>query len=124
MSEKNKYKYMEPTLQLINKHFVSLNNGEKSQNNVLLHSILAQITQKMCETNPFFKKLYSTVFYGGSFFDGIRVGRPEEFDLDLLLHLPVYTEPTVTISNQHGFVNIQLKNIDNFMKQPEAEVCK
>lgn len=71
----------------------------------------------MKENDVLFKSLYSTVFYGGSFYDGLRVGHPEEFDLDLLLMLPKSLIFELPISNVQGFVHLQLKDIDNFLKQ-------
>lgn len=67
-----------------------------------------------------FKGLYDKLFYGGSYYDGLRVGHPEEFDLDLLLRLPKLVDVNLTISNMPGFVNVQLKNVDGFQKQPVA----
>lgn len=63
-----------------------------------------------------FKSLYTRVFYGGSYYDGLRVGHPEEYDLDLLFHLPACLAVDLTISNIQGFVHLKLKNMDEFMK--------
>lgn len=61
------------------------------------------------------------LFYGGSYYDGLRVGHPEEYDLDLLLQLPKLLDVSLTISNIPGFVNVQVKNLDEFQKQPVAK---
>lgn len=70
--------------------------------------------------NVLFKGLYDKVFYGGSYYDGLRVGHPEEFDLDLLLRLPKLVDVALSISNIPGFVHMQLTNFDAFQKQPVA----
>lgn len=67
-----------------------------------------------------FKGLYDKLFYGGSYYDGLRVGHPEEFDLDLLLRLPKLVDASLTISNIPGFVSVQLKGFDAFQKLPVA----
>lgn len=67
-----------------------------------------------------FKGLYDKLFYGGSYYDGLRVGRPEEFDLDVLFRLPKLIDVYLTISNIPGFVSVQVKNSDAFQKQPVA----
>lgn len=82
--------------------------------------ILKTFIDKMKEKDPLFKKMFTRVFYGGSYYDGLRVGKPEEFDLDLLLSLPKYAEPTITVSKVPGFVHLQLKKYDDWMRQPEA----
>lgn len=70
-----------------------------------------------------FAKLYKNIFFGGSFYDGLRVGKPEEFDLDILLTLPTFAEPTIQINNKPGFVQMQFKCLDKWLKQPEAAGC-
>lgn len=67
-----------------------------------------------------FKGLYDKLFHGGSYYDGLRVGHPEEFDLDLLLRLPKLIDVCLSVSNMPGFLNVQLKNVDAFQKQPVA----
>lgn len=71
--------------------------------------------------NVLFKGLFDKVFYGGSYYDGLRVGHPEEFDLDLLLRLPKLVDATLTITNIPGFVSVQLKNFADFQKAPVAK---
>ncbi|KAF2900412.1 hypothetical protein ILUMI_05774 [Ignelater luminosus] len=120
MEDKKRYNYMENALQNINKSYISLPDDEVKRNNQILENILQQIIGKMKEKSELFKKSFTRVFYGGSYYDGLRVGNPEEFDLDLLLTLPKYAEPDLTNSNIPGFVHLQLKEYDKWAKQPEA----
>lgn len=62
----------------------------------------------MKETDILFKTMYERKFYGGSYYDGLKVARPEEYDLDLVLNLPAVIEPIVEISNKHGFVHVKI----------------
>lgn len=78
------------------------------------------IIEEIKTKSPLFKGLYNKLFYGGSYYDGLRVGHPEEFDLDLLLCLPKLIDADLTISNTPGFMTIRLNNIDAFEKQPVA----
>ncbi|XP_063910569.1 cyclic GMP-AMP synthase-like receptor [Zophobas morio] len=120
MAEMKKYNYMENVLTEINRNFISLDDNEVKRNNKMLESILSIITDKMEEKDPLFKDMFRGVFYGGSYYDGLRVGKPEEFDLDLLLSLPKYAQPEITTSNMPGFVHVQLKKYDAWIRQPEA----
>lgn len=51
-----------------------------------------------------FAKLYNRIFYGGSYFDGLRVGKPEEFDLDILLKVPKIGQPSLDLANEPGYL--------------------
>lgn len=124
MNDKNKYKCMENVLQEVNSKCVALDNEEVARNNVILKQILPQIVDQMIQKDDMFKKLYSTIFYGGSFYDGIRVGSAVEFDLDLLLLLPKNCKPVVTPSNINGFVHVQLQDLMKYLTLDEAKNCK
>lgn len=71
----------------------------------------------MKKNSVLFNSLYKTIFYGGSFYDGIRVGHPEEFDLDLIFTLPKNIEVLLTITNIQGFVQAQLTDFETFEKK-------
>ena len=36
-----------------------------------------------------FKNIYSNILYAGSFYKGTKVGKPDEYDLDLVMKLPL-----------------------------------
>lgn len=72
----------------------------------------------MKEANVLFKKMYTAIYYGGSYYDGLKISDPGEYDCDLLLRLPAYAKPMVQISSP-GFVQVQLTDWEKFSKQPE-----
>ena len=43
---------------------------------------------KMIEVDSLFGILYSNIYYGGSYYDGLRITEATEFDLDLILRMP------------------------------------
>ena len=42
-----------------------------------------------------FDRIYSRICGAGSFYDGLKVGKPEEFDMDTVFRLPVNYEEAV-----------------------------
>ncbi|CAG9772612.1 unnamed protein product [Ceutorhynchus assimilis] len=82
------YKNMENVLQKINQKYISLNNDEVKHNNARLKSTLESMICEMKKQSAVFKTVFDKPFYGGSFYDDLKVGSPDEFDLDLLLVLP------------------------------------
>ena len=59
-----------------------------------------------------FKQLFERVFYGGSYYDDLRVGKPDEFDLDLLLRFPKNVKYEASISNLPGYLYLKVINSD------------
>ncbi|CAH1962981.1 unnamed protein product [Acanthoscelides obtectus] len=73
----------------------------------------------MQKINPLFKQMFERTFYGGSYYDGIKVGKPEEYDLDLVLNLPVLSKPVVEVGDKPGFVQVRIMEFDKFLNQPD-----
>lgn len=68
--------------------------------------------------------MYTCIFFGGSYYDGLRVGHPNEFDLDLLLTLHNLTKPIITKANEPGYVFLKLDNINNFLNIDDFKMYK
>lgn len=41
----------------------------------------------MKEEDTTFERLYNSIQYGGSFYKGTKIGKPDEYDLDLIIKL-------------------------------------
>lgn len=74
--------------------------------------------KKLKETDSLFEALYETKFYGGSFYDGLKISKPNEYDLDLLLRLPRDIKPILIPSSEPGFVHMHFQNLEALNKQP------
>lgn len=111
---------LENVLQRINREFISLSDNEIRRNNAILQQLLELITTKMKQTSTLFNSLYTRTFYGGSFFDGLRVGQPDEFDLDLLLTIPKLVVIDQKLANVPGYVTLQL-DLTNLFKQADLK---
>ncbi|XP_019878052.1 cyclic GMP-AMP synthase-like receptor [Aethina tumida] len=120
----NKYNYMENVLQHINANVISLRDDEIKGNNIILKEILNIIIDKLKTKNIMFRKMYTCIFFGGSYYDGLRVGHPNEFDLDLLLTLHNLTKPIITKANEPGYVFLKLGNINNFLNIDDFKMYK
>ncbi|KAJ3660811.1 hypothetical protein Zmor_005242 [Zophobas morio] len=110
-----KYNILENIFQKINQKYVALPNDETKRNNKLLQ-VIDRIIQTLQNKSTLFTNLYQNKFYGGSFYDGLKVGKPSEYDLDCLLCLPKIVEPTVKVSDKPGYVHIVLNNMEALRK--------
>ncbi|KAF2896784.1 hypothetical protein ILUMI_09402 [Ignelater luminosus] len=113
-SEYRQYDHLEHILQRINGDYVRLNEDEKRRNNMVLKVILYHMNK-----DQLFNSLIRKEFYGGSYYDDLKVSKPNEYDLDLLLHLPPYTCPVISASEMPGYVKIELENIRNFERKKD-----
>lgn len=62
-----------------------------------------------------FKELYKQIYYGGSYYDGLKISRPEEYDCDLLLELPKILNPLITTVPEYpGFVQMLVTDLEKY----------
>lgn len=47
------------------------------------------------------------IFFGGSYFDGLKISRPDEYDVDLLLKLSPAVVTRLIESDVPGFVHLE-----------------
>lgn len=78
--------------------------------------------REMKKEDRFFKELYTEIFYGGSYYDGLKVGEPEEYDLDVLFKLPRLTSPQIT-TDLDGYVKVKL-DLKELHNQNKLEMHK
>lgn len=108
---KKKYNGYENVLLFVNKKIITLCDDEVKRNNVILRGIVEQVIAALKKNSELFRTIYNELFYGGSFYDGLKVGKPEEFDLDLLLCLPSSIQATlIPVPEVPGFVKCMVND--------------
>ena len=72
-------------LEALYRRKVKIDQNEKQRYRSLLNFLLDDVVSKMRETSKTFDALFSKIYYGGSFFDGLKVGSTDqEFDLNII----------------------------------------
>ncbi|XP_013184442.1 cyclic GMP-AMP synthase-like receptor isoform X2 [Amyelois transitella] len=61
----------------------------------------------------------------GSVYDGIKITKLDEYDMDIVIRLPISYDEGIIVENERpGFVKMKIGNaFDNLAKQPEWENC-
>lgn len=93
----------EEMFQDLNRKCIRLNKKEIQRNNIVLYAVLEKIVKLMKNSDDLFKSMRPKLEYMGSYFDGLRVGHPTEFDINLVLTIPVNYEKIVLDSTEAKF---------------------
>ena len=90
-------------LQEINEKHIKLKGEDISKSNQIVDFVKNVVIVQMCQVDPLFSAIYQKLYFTGSFYDGLKVGEPEEFDLNLVLEpkLPKGTFEIVRDSTCH-----------------------
>lgn len=86
---------VETVLNNIHKDHISLQDDEIKRNVEHFRKVLDHLILLMKGEDVLFKRIYNRICGAGSYFDGLKVGKPEEFDMDIVIRLPINYEEVV-----------------------------
>ena len=64
---------------------VKLDEEEQDKSNRIIEVFREVMIRRMCANNGLFHAMYRELYYTGSFFDGLKICEPDEYDLNLVL---------------------------------------
>lgn len=100
---------MDPILNEINRKYVRINQYEKTYNSQVVHALLEKILKIMRDKNHLFKIMNPKIAYLGSYYDGLRVGHATEFDINIVLKLPInYKNIVLDASNKEAYTVVKM----------------
>ncbi|KAK1125556.1 hypothetical protein K0M31_005915 [Melipona bicolor] len=76
-------------LNKINQMFISLQQQKVQTINAFLQLVIETLINGMKENDSLFRKMYKKIIYCGSFYKGTKIGEPNEFDLNIILKIPI-----------------------------------
>ncbi|CAH1169658.1 unnamed protein product [Phaedon cochleariae] len=109
---------MDKVFKIVEKNFIALPPEEVEANNLVLNQILDTIISGMKKVNPLFETLFIDKFYGGSYWDGLKVYKPDEYDVHIKCSMSAYTD-RLEPSNEPGWVNLKFTRRRNPNKIPK-----
>ncbi|XP_060520933.1 cyclic GMP-AMP synthase-like receptor [Cylas formicarius] len=122
--DKKRYTLMENVLNGINSKHISLPESETKRNTKILEKLTSTILDHMKQKDVLFGAMFEKNFYGGSYYDNLKVGNPNEFDLDFVMNVPLVVEPKLSCSVHPGFVKVQIsafKKLETRAEKPKYE---
>ncbi|CAN7938627.1 unnamed protein product, partial [Ixodes hexagonus] len=87
---------------------LKLDNDATTANVAILKTLLDGICEMMKRKDPLFRLLFNRRTYTGSFYDGLRIKRADEFDINLVLDLPFRDEEVTVLQGRPGHVGYEV----------------
>lgn len=105
-----------------------LSKDEKTteKNIAILTTVLDGLCRVMKDTDPLFKLMYKRLYYTGSSYEGLRIRAADEFDINLVLKLPVRGDEFQLVAERPGHVSYTLtqsgkERLRNTLKGPALQ---
>ncbi|XP_069681544.1 cyclic GMP-AMP synthase-like receptor isoform X2 [Periplaneta americana] len=102
---------MEPFFQNLISQEITLQEDEVKLANHRLKNVLLELTERKMKTiDETFQELYCQPIFVGSYYENLRVGHPNEFDINLELRLPISNSNIMieTSKTEPGFAKIKV----------------
>ncbi|XP_040075352.1 uncharacterized protein LOC115318168 [Ixodes scapularis] len=113
---------LKPQLQSI---YASLKlNSEVTATNVtILNSLLDDILVQMKRKDPLFHLVFKRCEFTGSYYDGLRIKKADEFDVDLVLNLPFEKDEFIASDGCPGHVGYEVSTaaVDRLHREGDAK---
>lgn len=123
MAELQKHLSNDTVFNKISRKYISLREDEIRKNNYHLQKALNVLINKMVETDKLFQQMFERVVFGGSFYKGTKISTPMEFDLDIVIKLPINYKTVQFQSKRPGYIKIHV-GPDPFNKNLAASDLK
>lgn len=103
---------LEDVYRKINRDFVQIKTKDRICNNKVLFAVLEELLKRMRKCDDLFRSMKPVLQYLGSYYDGLRVGNPTEYDINLIMKLPVdYKKIKLdATSSSHDYTNILMQS--------------
>ncbi|KAJ2947141.1 hypothetical protein O0L34_g16498 [Tuta absoluta] len=108
--------------------YISLNDEDFERYYNVVHAIFLQLHSKMKEVDLYYKKYSSTVQFAGSHPDRLRINKPDEFDIDIVIGLPLSIKSNPINPSESDFILeskdpgfVQLKVGVQFERLPQRD---
>lgn len=118
-------KALKPHLKEIENQCINLNREEAKCNLKIMEDTLTALVAAMKESNPLFSTLCQRPVYTGSYYEGLRIRSANEFDLNIIIHLPFAPSDVevAIVSNSPEYVTYRIKRSveEIFCRHPKWE---
>ncbi|XP_077546729.1 cyclic GMP-AMP synthase-like receptor [Haemaphysalis longicornis] len=97
-------------LSYLNQVHVTLSKDDETtkRNRAVVDDVLEVLIKHMKEQDPLFSKAFKRITYTGSSFEGLRIREADEFDVNLIISLPIRNDEFKLAAVLPGFVSYTL----------------
>ncbi|GAB0099708.1 hypothetical protein DMENIID0001_155950 [Sergentomyia squamirostris] len=93
--------------------FITLRSKERAEYMQHFVKVMKVVIDEVKKTSPLLNKMCKGFEFAGSYRDGLKVNKPDEYDLNIKLKLPLDVDDRVTIdgNSKPGFVRINIEKL-------------
>ncbi|XP_065287290.1 cyclic GMP-AMP synthase-like receptor isoform X2 [Dermacentor albipictus] len=90
---------------------LSKDNNITERNKSILNKLLKDLCEEMKKENRLFALIFNRLYYTGSSYEGLRIRQADEFDINLVMKLPVEEDDFKLVAETPGHVSYTLTRV-------------
>ena len=95
-------KTAEDALREVNDNVMKLNDEDISKSNQIIEFLKTDVVNAMKQSDPLFNVLYREIYFSGSYYDDLKIGKPDEFDLNFVIDKSPFKDITKLVEGSAG----------------------
>ena len=95
-------KTAEDSLREVNDNVMKLNDKDISKSNQIIEFLKTDVVNAMKQSDPLFNVLYREIYFSGSYYDDLKIGKPDEFDLNFVIDKSPFKDVTKLVEGSAG----------------------
>ena len=99
-------------LREINENLIKLNDEDIKQSNQIIDWLKFDVVNEM-KKDQLFNLLFREIYYSGSFYDGLKIENPNEFDLNFVMDTSKFEHITTLVEGSPGYFKMKLQKPEN-----------
>ena len=98
-------------LREVNDNIMKLKKIDIQKSNQILDWLKNDVVNAMKKNDELFKSLFREIYYSGSYYDGLKIKEPDEFDLNIVLDTRKFEDKLTLVDASPGYCRMQISEL-------------
>ena len=98
-------------LQEVNDNIMKLKEIDIRKSNQVLDWLKNDVVDAMKKNDALFNSLFREIYYSGSYYDGLKIKEPDEFDLNIVLDTRKFEDNLTLVDASPGYCRMQISEL-------------
>lgn len=95
----------------INDNTMKLNKIDMKKSNLIINWLQNEVVNALKKNDELFNALFREIYYSGSYYDGLKIREPDEFDLNFILSTSKFGDISTLEEGSPGYFKIRFQKV-------------
>ena len=100
----------------INDNTIKLNKIDRQKSNLIIKWLTSEVVNTLKKNDELFNALFCQIYYSGSYYDGLKIREPDEFDLNFVLSTSKFGDILTLEEGSPGYFKIRFQKLVDLIR--------